>query len=126
MMNEPARRLLGMPYVYSWRSLSRFDERMPALLERLRHGDRELLQARRGDEALQLMLYATEFALLEKRYKLVSLQDIRDELEGREIESWQKLIRVLTHEIMNSVTPIVSLTNLIQETLAESGPVLDW
>jgi len=125
MMNEPARRLLGMPYVYSWRSLSRFDERMPAMLERLRHGDRDLLQARRGDEALQLILYATEFALLEKRYKLVSLQDIRDELEGREIESWQKLIRVLTHEIMNSVTPIVSLTNLIQETLAESGPVLD-
>lgn len=126
MMNEPARRLLGMPYVYSWRSLARFDERMPALLQRLRHGDRELLQARRGEEALQLILYATEFALLERRYKLVSFQDIRDELEGQEIESWQKLTRVLTHEIMNSVTPIVSLTNLIQETLADNGPVLDW
>ncbi|MEJ0099991.1 MAG: ATP-binding protein [Pseudomonadota bacterium] len=126
MMNEPARRLLGMPYVYSMRSLSRFDERMPALLQRLRHGDRELLQTHRGDEVLQLILYATEFALLEQRYKLVSLQDIRDELEGREIESWQKLIRVLTHEIMNSVTPIVSLSNLIQETLADNGPVLDW
>jgi nitrogen fixation/metabolism regulation signal transduction histidine kinase len=126
MMNEPARRLVGMPYVYSWRSLARFDERMPALLERLRHGDRDLLQARRGEEALQLILYATEFSLLEKRYKLVSFQDIRDELEGQEIESWQKLIRVLTHEIMNSVTPIVSLSNLIQETLADNGPVMDW
>lgn len=126
MMNEPARQLVGMPYVYSWRSLARFDERMPALLERLRHGDRDLVQARRGEDALQLVLYATEFALLEKRYKLVSLQDIRGELEGREIESWQKLIRVLTHEIMNSVTPIVSLSNLIQETLTDNGPVLDW
>ncbi len=126
MMNEPARRLLGMPYVYSWRSLSRFDERMPALLEKLHHGDRDLLQMRRGDETLQLVLYATEFTLLDQRYKLVSFQDIRDELEGREIESWQKLIRVLTHEIMNSVTPIVSLSNLIQETVAGSGPVLDW
>jgi nitrogen fixation/metabolism regulation signal transduction histidine kinase len=126
MMNEPARRLLGMPYVYSWRSLARFDERMPALLERLGHGDRDLLQVRRGEEALQLILYATGFSLLEKRYKLVSFQDIRDELEGQEIESWQKLIRVLTHEIMNSVTPIVSLSNLIQETLADNGPVMDW
>lgn len=125
MMNEPARRLLDMPCVYSWRSLARFDERMPALLEQLRHGDRDLLQTRRGDETLQLILHATEFALLEKRYKLVSFQDIRDELEAREIESWQKLIRVLTHEIMNSVTPIVALSSLIQETLADSGPGLD-
>jgi nitrogen fixation/metabolism regulation signal transduction histidine kinase len=125
MLNEPARRLLGMPHVNSWSSLARFDERLPALLQRLRHGDRELLQARRGDERLQLILYATEFTLLEKRYKLVSLQDIRDELEGREVESWQKLTRVLTHEIMNSVTPIVSLTHLMQETLADHGPALD-
>ena len=71
----------------------------------------------RGDEVLQLVLYATEFALLGRRYKLVSFQNIRDELEKREIESWQKLIRVLTHEIMNSVTPIISLSKLIQDSL---------
>ncbi len=117
MMNEPARQLVGMPYVYSWRSLARFDERLPgAAGTPARMAIATCCRRRRGEDALQLVLYATEFALLEKRYKLVSFQDIRDELEGREIESWQKLIRVLTHEIMNSVTPIVSLSNLIQET----------
>ena len=91
---------------------------MPELLERLGDSDRDLLRVQRGDDTLQLVLYCTCFTLLERRYKLVSFQNIRDELERREIESWQKLIRVLTHEIMNSVTPIISLSKLIQETLA--------
>ena len=51
----------------------------------------------------------------------MSFQNIRDELERREIESWQKLIRVLTHEIMNSVTPIISLSKLVQEELVSLG-----
>lgn len=121
MMNEHARKLFGLPYAHGLRSIARFDERLPGLLERMRHGDQDLLQVRRGDEVMQLVLYVTEFSLLEKHYKLVSFQNIRDELERREIESWQKLIRVLTHEIMNSVTPIISLSKLVQEDLASRG-----
>jgi nitrogen fixation/metabolism regulation signal transduction histidine kinase len=69
------------------------------------------------------VLYATRFELLEERYKLVSFQNIRKELDQREIDSWQKLIRVLTHEIMNSVTPITSRSGLIRETMIdETGP----
>jgi C4-dicarboxylate-specific signal transduction histidine kinase len=90
-------------------------------MERLGNGDRDLLRVQRGDDTLQLVLYATTFTLLDSHYKLVSFQNIRDELDRREIESWQKLIRVLTHEIMNSVTPIISLSKLIQETLAAHG-----
>jgi nitrogen fixation/metabolism regulation signal transduction histidine kinase len=121
MMNEHARKLFGLPYAHGLRSIARFDERLPGLLERMRHGDQDLLQVRRGDEVMQLVLYVTEFSLLERHYKLVSFQNIRDELERREIESWQKLIRVLTHEIMNSVTPIISLSKLVQEELVSKG-----
>lgn len=122
MMNEPARRLFQLPAAQSVASFARVDARLPVVLEGLSHGDRHLLQTRHTGDNLQLVLYATEFSLLEKQYKLVSFQNIRDELEQREMESWQKLVRVLTHEIMNSVTPIVSLSNLIQETLAEADP----
>ena len=118
MMNERARRLFGQPHPLSIKSFARFDSRLPELLERLDDSDRDLLRVQRGDDTLQLVLYCTCFTLLDRRYKLVSFQNIRDELERREIESWQKLIRVLTHEIMNSVTPIISLSKLIQETLA--------
>jgi two-component system, NtrC family, nitrogen regulation sensor histidine kinase NtrY len=121
MINEPARRLFDLPHAHWLQGLARFDERLPALVGRLRHGGRDLLQARQGGEVLQLVLYATEFSLLDRRYKLVSFQNIRDELERREIESWQKLIRVLTHEIMNSVTPIISLSKLVQEELQAMG-----
>lgn len=121
MINEPARRLFSLPHAHWLQALARFDERLPALIGRLRHGDHDLLQARQGDEVLQLVLYATEFSLLDRRYKLVSVQNIRDELERREIESWQKLIRVLTHEIMNSVTPIISLSKLVQDDLTAMG-----
>ena len=121
MVNEPARALFGQPLL-SQKSFARFDPRLPELLGRLNDGDRDLLRVQRGDDTLQLVLYCTSLTLLDHRHRLVSFQNIRDELEKREIESWQKLIRVLTHEIMNSVTPIISLSKLIQETLSGDGP----
>jgi signal transduction histidine kinase len=68
---------------------------------------------------MQLSVYATEFKLQDVPHKLVSIQNIKQELETQELESWQKLIRVLTHEIMNSVTPISSLSTAINEMLTE-------
>ena len=62
---------------------------------------------------------------MEKAYKLLSLQDIRTELDSREVEAWQKLIRVLTHEIMNSVTPLTTLAGVMQDYLKdEDGKLL--
>ncbi len=119
MINSPVRRLFGLPYLNSLRSFARIDPRLPSLLQRLGDGERTLFAVRLGDETLQLVLYATTFTLLDERYKLVSFQNIRDELDQREIDSWQKLIRVLTHEIMNSVTPIISLSKLVSDTLVE-------
>lgn len=123
MMNEPARRLFGLPHLNSIRTFARVDERLPGLINRLNDGERALFSAKRGEETLQLVLYATTFELLEQHYKLVSFQNIRNELDRQEIDSWQKLIRVLTHEIMNSVTPVTSLSRLIRETMVdETGP----
>lgn len=122
MMNGAARRLFDLPHLNSMRTFARIDERLPGVLQELGDGDRALLAVRLGDDALRLVLYATTFALLEQRYKLVSFQNIRDELDQQEIESWRKLIRVMTHEIMNSVTPIISLSGVIRETMIdESG-----
>ena len=63
----------------------------------------------------------TEFKIQENTIKLISLKNITSELNYQELESWQKLIRVLTHEIMNSVTPISSLSNAINETIQENN-----
>src|SRR5690606_32658637 len=86
---------------------------------RLQAGDRTLVQVVDGDDLLQLIVYATEFKLRGELYRLVSIQNIQSELENKEIEAWQKLTRVLTHEIMNSITPIASLASTANELLQE-------
>jgi nitrogen fixation/metabolism regulation signal transduction histidine kinase len=121
MANGPARRLFDVAHLNSHKSFSRVDARLPELLMRLGDGERTLLDVRRGDDTLQLVLYATTFELVQQRYKLVSFHNIRDELDQQEIDSWRKLIRVLTHEIMNSVTPITSLSRLIRETMIDES-----
>jgi len=67
----------------------------------------------------------SRFKLEEQLFILVSVHDIRAELDEKELEAWQKLIRVLTHEIMNSVTPIVSLSNSLNNLLKSSGEGID-
>jgi two-component system, NtrC family, nitrogen regulation sensor histidine kinase NtrY len=121
MINETARRLFRLPHAHNRESFGRVDARLPALLEKLTHDERELLQIQCDGENLHLVLYTTVFSLLGRQYKLVSFQNIRDELEQRELESWQRLVRVLAHEIMNSVTPIVSLSSLLHETLSTAN-----
>ena len=117
LMNQQAKKLFKAPYLPTLKSFIRIDRKLPEILSRLVAGERHLTNIKIEDEQLQLVLYATEFQLLSQEYKLVSFQNIRDELEQREIDSWQKLIRILTHEIMNSVTPITSLTSVIKDML---------
>jgi two-component system nitrogen regulation sensor histidine kinase NtrY len=121
MMNKPARHLFGLPFLNSWHTFGLIDKRLPEVLQKLGDGERALLGIARQDDDLQLLLYATTFELVGQRYKLVSFQNIRHELDRQETDSWQKLIRVLTHEIMNSVTPIISLSGLVRETMIDES-----
>ena len=66
---------------------------------------------------MQLAVFAIELTLKDEEFKLFSVQNIQSELEENEMEAWQKLVRVLTHEIMNSVTPISSLANTLEEDI---------
>ncbi|MCK7476789.1 MAG: hypothetical protein M0C28_03925 [Candidatus Moduliflexus flocculans] len=126
LLNNAAQRLLRIP---PFKNVRDFEEACPGLaatLLRLKPRDRELVKVEAGDDQLQLLLHAAAFKQRGRDLTLVSIQDIRGELEEREIEAWQKLIRVLTHEIMNSMTPISSLAGtvegLIDEGLCPSEP----
>ncbi len=94
----------------------------------MKPGDKNLAKLFIGDELLQLSINATSFRMRSEEYMLASFQDIHPELEQKEIDPWQKLIRVLTHEIMNSITPISSLASTvigILEEVKENFPVED-
>jgi len=83
----------------------------------LKTGGRELVRLKIGEELVQLSIYAIELTLRNENVKLISIQNIQSELEEKEMEAWQNLVRVLTHEIMNSVTPISSLAGIVEEEL---------
>jgi len=72
-----------------------------------------------GGETSQILIHATDFIMRGQSYRLVALQNIQSEIEETEIEAWQKIIRVLTHEIMNSITPISSLASTLKNLLSE-------
>ena len=123
LINNAAKRLLR---VNRLGNISDLESRGPGLVQTLTTlGPRRkaLLRLEEDGEVRQLACFAALFRTGEEEHRLVSLHDIQSELEEQEMEAWQRLIRVLTHEIMNSITPIASLSAtaeglLQQETIA--------
>ena len=113
-MNQLFKIQTGLNFAETIDDLATYHPELPARLRTLHPGELSILQVRRKDEYSQLILSAISFVVLGKPLTVVSMKNIRSVLENKETEAWQKLIRVLTHEIMNSMTPIVSLSELLR------------
>ena len=111
LINNAAKKLLNISRLGNIADLEPISTRLPAKLRELSPGANELVKLQQGDDLLQLSIYATGFVLRKQQLMLVAMQNIQYELEEEEMKSWQNLIRVLTHEIMNSITPIASLAS---------------
>lgn len=120
LINTAAKRLLGVAQLKNINSLKPWSPVLVETLLRLKPKEKALVKVEDNNELLQLALYATEFKLRNYTFTLVSIQNIYSELEEKEIDAWQKLIRVLTHEIMNSITPISSLASTINDLIKSS------
>jgi len=125
LLNTATKRLLKVNNIKNIGELSNISPTLVSALQDIKAGDKVLIKITTDNELSQLSIYATEFKLKETHYTLVSLTNIQSELEEREMEAWQNLIRVLTHEIMDSVTPLVSLSStassLLDATTGEHG-----
>ncbi len=117
IFNSAARKLLKINKAEHVNDLKSVSETLVNNFEKLKTGGRELLRLKIGEEFVQLSIYAIELTLRGENVKLISIQNIQNELEEKEMEAWQNLVRVLTHEIMNSVTPISSLAGIVEEEL---------
>lgn len=115
--NSAARKLLKITRAETLNDIKEVSETLVNVFMRLRTGGRELVRLKLGEDVVQLSVYAIELTLRGENLKLISLQNIQSELEEKEMEAWQNLVRVLTHEIMNSVTPISSLAGTIDDEL---------
>ncbi|TAH22558.1 MAG: GHKL domain-containing protein [Cytophagales bacterium] len=113
IINNAAKRYFKINQLTHIEKLRAFSNELVEKVWNLRTGTRDLVKIYSNDEVIQLAIYAIELNLRGEDYKLITLQDIHSELEEQEMDAWQKLIRVLTHEIMNSITPISSLAATI-------------
>ena len=93
------------------------DPQLPSEFLNLPSGETQVMRIHRNGATLEMAVATTLFVARGMERRLISLKNIHSVLERNEMEAWQKLIRVLTHEIMNSITPIISLS----ETLSERG-----
>jgi two-component system, NtrC family, nitrogen regulation sensor histidine kinase NtrY len=117
IFNNAIKRLLQVTNLKHINDLASIKASLPENLLKMKAGDKQLIKLVVENEVTSISVYATEFRMRGEEFLLVSLQNISAELEEKEIESWQKLIRVLTHEIMNSITPISSLASTVREML---------
>jgi len=122
-INDSAKKLLKIKYLNKVKSLNKIGENLGDLLLNTKNGERKIVELNFDFDSVQMIVSAKEFKLRAEWYKLISLQDIKGELEEKEMEAWQKLIRVLTHEIMNSITPISSLAGTVTTMLEESSEI---
>ncbi len=111
LLNNAAKKLLKIPRLGNIRDLETVSPILVQKLVELSPGGNDLVKLQQEDDLLQLSIYATGFVLQKQQLMLVAMQNIQNELEEEEMKSWQNLIRVLTHEIMNSITPIASLSS---------------
>ncbi len=121
VMNNAAKKLLqvyDIKYITELQSLS---EDLVDMFFKLKTGGRDLAKLNIDGELVQLSIYAIELVLKKKAYKMITIQNINSELEEMEMTAWQDLVRVLTHEIMNSVTPISSLAGTVESNLKSLG-----
>lgn len=118
LINNAAKRLLKIPNLRNVKLLSPISTELADTLLNIQPGEKEQVTLLDEDRSLQLSIYATGFVSKQQPFTLVSLTNIRPELEEKEMEAWQTLIRTLTHEIMNSIAPISSLASTTKSMLS--------
>ncbi|MBT0810800.1 GHKL domain-containing protein [Litoribacter ruber] len=119
ILNTAAKRMLNIQTLENIAEINKVNKELYHAIGSLRTGGSELIKIAHPDGIMQLSVYVIELVLRKTKIKLVSLQNIQSELEEKEMEAWQNLVKVLTHEIMNSIAPISSLAATIRADIED-------
>jgi len=112
-VNQSALQVLGLPVFTHINQLNGVNEDFPELFRNMKSGDKPQIAIINEREEMQVSLRLSEIWLKHGKMKVITLNNIGNELETKEMESWIRLIRVMTHEIMNSIAPITSLSETL-------------
>ena len=120
LINNSTKKLFKITSLKNLRELESFSPELVSKLMTISNGESIMVKIQKQDTILQLAIFATEFKVADRLIRMATIKDIQNELEENEMESWQKLIRVLTHEIMNSITPIASITQTLNYMIKDA------
>lgn len=112
-LNRTVNQLLGLPVFTHVNQLANIDKSLPDLFRNLASSDTKTIKIANEREEIQLSIRASEIMLQGRKLKIITLNNIGNELDYKEMDSWIRLIRVMTHEIMNSIAPVTSLTDTL-------------
>jgi two-component system nitrogen regulation sensor histidine kinase NtrY len=113
MINDPAIKILGIKKPGSWQEIINHSPDFTSQINTMRGSASKLIEINLHNDLVKLSVKMSNLIILGEEFRIITFQDIRTEIEQKEIEAWQKLIRILRHEIMNSVTPISSMTETV-------------
>lgn len=122
-MNDTFRKMLDIPYLKSMHSLEKRHPQLYEAFTSIRPGESKLIQLSKDGGSEQLLVSATIFQSDDKINRVIACRNINEAIDETESKAWQKLLSVMTHEIMNSVAPIASLADTLKNRLAQQVPV---
>ena len=116
-INESFKKLIGVPYLKTVHSLEKREEVLYKEIIKLKPGDAKIVTVTRNQQLVKILVTASMLRSDDKISKLVAFQNVSEALDETESKAWQKLLNVMTHEIMNSVAPISSLADTLKNRL---------
>ncbi|MEO6978378.1 MAG: HAMP domain-containing sensor histidine kinase [Mucilaginibacter sp.] len=116
-INEAFKKLIGVPYLKTIHSLEKREADLYHEIIKLKPGDSKILTVTRNQQLVKILVTASVMRSEDKMYKLIAFQNVSEALDETESKAWQKLLNVMTHEIMNSVAPISSLADTLKNRL---------
>jgi len=119
-LNKAACDIIQQPKHKYWHRLATKVPWLVIELKKIANGGKLLVEFGNEIEKKQLSLESIEIQLLGEKYLIITFQDIRSEIEQKEIEAWHNVIRILAHEMLNSFTPVSSLASTVKSTTEDS------
>jgi len=119
--NQSLKKLLGLEQLTHLKQLEKVDHKLANVLQQLQPNEQKLVQFNGKQGTTTLLIKSGAFKNQKDQLSLLSIQDINRELDEKELDSWLKLIRVLTHEIMNSIAPVTSLSESLSNYYQKEG-----
>lgn len=116
-LNESFKKIFGIPYLKTIHSLKKRDEALYNEAMSLKSGESKVVSINRDKQVVKILLTVSVMRSDDKLYRLLAFQNVSEALDETESKAWQKLLNVMTHEIMNSVAPISSLADTLKNRL---------